>query len=200
MEPLLSDPVYLFVFYAAVAVAMGPDILREIRRRRHEDTETAEVHDEGLRRVIGITGGGGILLGVAAIYLIPSMTISWRSRVVFAIGIAVLLVGGAVRQYAVRTLDGYFTTTVKIHENQQVVETGPYRWVRHPSYTGGLLEYTGIGLVLSNWVSIVTIVGGLVIAYVYRIRVEERTLSEELGEPYQRFLDRTPYRLIPYVW
>ena len=199
MEPLLTDPVYLFVFYAAVAVAMGPDILREIRRRR-KDTGTAEIHDEGSRRLIGITGGGGILVGVGAIYLIPSMTISWRSRVVFVVGIAVLLVGGAVRRYAVRTLDEYFTPTVKIHENQQVVDTGPYRWVRHPSYTGSLLEYTGIGLVLSNWVSIVTIVGGLIIAYVYRIRVEERALSEELGEPYRRFLDRTPYRLIPYVW
>ncbi|UOO97261.1 isoprenylcysteine carboxylmethyltransferase family protein (plasmid) [Halococcus dombrowskii] len=191
---------YLFVFYAAVAVAMGPDILREIRRRRREDTETAEAHDKGSRRVIGITGGGGILVGVAAIYLLPSMTILWHSHIMFAVGIAVLLVGGAVRRYAVQTLDEYFTPTVKIHQNQQVIDTGPYRWVRHPSYTGGLLEYTGIGLVLSNWVSIVAIVGGLVIAYVYRIRIEERTLSEELGEPYQRFLDRTPYRLIPYVW
>ena len=200
MEPLLTDPAYLFVFYAAVAVAMGPDILREIRRRRRGDTETAEAHDAGSRRVIGLTGGGGILVGVGAIYLLPSMTITWRSRVVFTGGIAVLLVGGAIRRYAVRTLDEYFTPTVKIHEDQQVVDTGPYQWVRHPSYTGGLLEYAGIGLVLSNWVSLITIVGGLVIAYVYRIRIEERTLSEELGEPYQRFLNRTPYRLIPYVW
>ena len=74
MEPLLSDPVYLLVFYAAVAVAMGPDILREIRRRR-EDTDTAEAHDEGSRRVIGVAGGGGIIAGVAAVYLLPSMAI-----------------------------------------------------------------------------------------------------------------------------
>ena len=199
MDPLLSDPVYLSVFYAAVAVTMGPDILRGIRRRR-EDTGTAETHDEGSRRVIGVAGGGGILAGVAAVYLIPSMAISWHPRLVFAAGIAVMLVGGVIRQYAVRTLDDYFTTTVRIHENQQVVDTGPYRWVRHPSYTGGLLEYTGIGLILGNWMSLLTVVGGLVMAYVYRIRIEERTLSEELGEPYQRFLERTPYRLIPYVW
>lgn len=199
MDPLLSDPVYLFVFYAAVAVTMGPDILREMRRRG-DDTGAAEERDEGSRRIIGVAGGGGILAGVAAVYLVPSMAILWHPRLVFAAGIAVLLVGGVIRQYAVRTLDDYFTTTVKIRENQQVVDTGPYRWVRHPSYTGGLLEYTGIGLVLGNWVSLVTVVGGLAMAYVYRIRIEERTLSEELGEPYQRFLDRTPYRLIPYVW
>lgn len=199
MEPLLSDPVYLLVFYAAIAVAMGPDILREIRRRR-EDTDTAEAHDEGSRRVIGVAGGGGIIAGVATVYLLPSMAILWNPRLVFVAGIAVLLVGGVIRQYAVRTLDDYFTTTVRVHENQQVVDSGPYRWVRHPSYTGGLLEYTGIGLILGNWMSLITVVGGIVTAYVYRIRIEERTLSEELGKPYQRFLDRTPYRLIPYVW
>ncbi|ELY84662.1 methyltransferase family protein [Natrinema altunense] len=199
MEPVLNDPIYLIVFYAAVAVVMGPDILREIRRHR-DDTEAAETRDMGSRRVIGVASGGGILAGVAAVYQVPSMAILWHPRLVFAAGIAVLLVGGVIRQYAVRTLNEYFTSTIKVHDDQQVVDTGPYRWVRHPSYTGGLLEYTGIGLVLGNWVSLFTIVSALVIAYVYRIRIEERTLSEELGEPYQRFLDRTPFRLIPYVW
>ncbi|ELZ24787.1 methyltransferase family protein [Natrinema limicola] len=199
MEPLLNDSVYLLVFYAAVAVTMGPDILREVRRRR-DDTGAAVTRDEGSKRVIGVASGGGILAGVAAVYLVPSLAILWQPRLVFAAGIVVLLVGGVIRQYAVRTLNDYFTTTIKIHEDQQVVDTGPYRWVRHPSYTGSLLEYTGIGLVLGNWVSLVTVVGALVIAYVYRIRIEERALSEELGEPYQRFLNRTPYRLIPYVW
>jgi protein-S-isoprenylcysteine O-methyltransferase Ste14 len=199
MGPLFSEPEYLFVFYGAIAVAMGPDILREVRHRR-ADTDVAEAHDEGSKRVIGVVGGGGVLVGVAAAYLLPSMAISWHPRLAFAAGIVVLLVGGVVRQYAIRTLDDYFTTTVQIHDDQKVVDSGPYQWVRHPSYTGGLLEYAGFGLVLGNWVSLVTIVGGLAMAYVYRIRIEERTLSEELGEPYRRFLDRTPYRLFPYVW
>jgi protein-S-isoprenylcysteine O-methyltransferase Ste14 len=198
MEPLLNDPTYLLVFYAAVAVAMGPDILQEIRRRR-DDTGAAKPRDKGSKRVLGIASGGGILAGVAAVYLVPSMTIPWP-RFVFAAGIAVLLVGGIIRQYAVRTLDDYFTTTIKIHENQEVVDSGPYRWVRHPSYTGGLLEHTGIGLVLGNWMSLGAVATGIIAGYVYRIRIEERTLAEELGEPYRRFLDRTPYRLIPYVW
>jgi protein-S-isoprenylcysteine O-methyltransferase Ste14 len=88
----------------------------------------------------------------------------------------------------------------KVNRFQQVVDSGPYRLVRHPSYTGGLLEYTGIGLVLGNWISLGTVAAGTIAGYVYRIRIEERTLTEELGEPYQRFLDRTPYRLILYVW
>ena len=199
MEPLFNDPVYLLVFVAAVVVAMGPDILREIRHRR-TDTGDATTQDKGSKQVIGVASSGGVLAGLATVYLFPSMTIVWQPRLIFVTGIAFLLFGGVIRQYAVRTLDDYFTSTVKTHENQQVVDTGPYQWVRHPSYTGGLLEYSGIGLVLGNWVGLIAIVSPLVVAYVYRIRIEERTLSEELGEPYQRFLDRTPYRLVPYLW
>lgn len=199
MGPLFNDPVYLLVFVAAVVIAMGPDILREIRNRRTDTTDTT-TQDEGSKRVIGIASSGGILAGLTAAYLFPSMTIAWQPRAIFFTGIAFLLLGGVLRQYAVRTLDDYFTSTIKTHENQQVVDTGPYQWVRHPSYTGALVEYSGIGLVLGNWVGLIAIVSPLVVAYVYRIRIEERTLSEELGEPYQRFLDRTPYRLVPYLW
>ncbi len=124
MEAVLNDPIYLIVFYAAVAVVMGPDILREIRRHR-DDTEAAETRDMGSRRVIGVASGGGILAGVAAVYLVPSMAIPWHPRLVFAAGIAVLLVGGVIRQYAVRTLNEYFTSTIKVHDDQQVVDTGP---------------------------------------------------------------------------
>lgn len=199
MGPVFNDTVFLLVFVVAVVVAMGPDIRREIRQRR-TDAGDAKTRDRGSKRVIGVAGSGGLLAGLAAVYLVPSLTITRYPRLVFGVGVAILLLGGVIRQYAVRTLDDYFTSEVKIHDNQQVVDTGPYRLVRHPSYTGGLLEYGGIGLVLGNWVSPIAVVGPLIAAYVYRIRIEERALSEELGEPYQRFLDRTPYRLVPYVW
>lgn len=199
MGTVFDDPVSLFVFYGAVAIALGPDILREIRHRR-SDTGTAKTRDEGSKRVIGVAAGSGILAGVAAVYVVPSMAILGDARALFVVGTAVLLLGTGLRQYAVRTLDDYFTSSIKIHQSQQVVDTGPYRWVRHPSYTGGLLQYTGISLVLNNWASFTMIVGLLFIAYLYRMRIEERALSEELGEPYLDYLERTPHRLIPYVW
>ncbi len=64
----------------------------------------------------------------------------------------------------------------------------------------GLVQYTGIALVLNNWISLIVIVSLLFIAYFYRMRIEERVLSKELGEPYLDYLERTPHRLIPYVW
>ncbi|MBX0287300.1 methyltransferase family protein [Haloarcula salinisoli] len=192
-------PVAIFVVYTAVAVAFGPDILREIRHRR-SGAGTATVRDGRSKQVIGVAGGSGVLTGAVAVDLVPSLTVLGDVRIAVVAGIVVLFVGAGVRQYAVRTLDDYFTSAVQIHQGQQVVDTGPYRWVRHPSYTGGIVMYTGIGLIFNNWVSLTTIVGLLLIAYLYRIRIEERALSEELGEPYREYLERTPYRLVPYLW
>jgi protein-S-isoprenylcysteine O-methyltransferase Ste14 len=62
-----------------------------------------------------------------------------------------MAVGIAIRQWAVMVLGRYFTTNVRVHPGQTVVEEGPYRWVRHPSYTGMLITFVGIGLALWNW-------------------------------------------------
>lgn len=131
MGTVFDDPVSLFVFYGAVGVALGPDIFREIRHRR-SDTGTAKKRDEESKRVIGVAAGSGILAGVAAVYVAPSMAILDDARVLFVVGIAVLLLGTGLRQYAVRTLDDYFTSSIKIYQSQQVVDTGPYRWVLGP--------------------------------------------------------------------
>jgi protein-S-isoprenylcysteine O-methyltransferase Ste14 len=65
--------------------------------------------------------------------------------------LTLIAIGIAIRQWAVVVLGRYFTTDVRVHGGQTVVETGPYRWVRHPSYTGMLITFVGIGLALGNW-------------------------------------------------
>jgi protein-S-isoprenylcysteine O-methyltransferase Ste14 len=70
--------------------------------------------------------------------------------------------------------------------------------VRHPSYTGGILMFTGIGVALANWASLAILVIVSVAVYSYRIAVEEKALLGAIGEPYAAFM-RTRKRLIPYV-
>jgi len=113
---------------------------------------------------------------------------------------AVLTVGGTLfRQWAIRTLGAYFTRSVRVSSDQRVVQEGPYRWVRHPSYTGGMLAAVGIGLALGNAWSLAFLVAAIVPGFAYRIVVEEKALSETLGEPYRAYRVRTK-RLIPFVW
>ena len=76
---------------------------------------------------------------------------------------------------------------------------GPYRWLRHPSYTGILFAYTGIGFFLDNWLAPLAILVGSSLGLAYRIQVEERALVGEMGDRYRDFA-ATRKRLIPYVW
>lgn len=62
--------------------------------------------------------------------------------------------GIAIRQWSVALLGQLFTIDVRVHPDQTVVERGPYRWVRHPSYTGLIMSFVGIRLALGNWAAL----------------------------------------------
>jgi protein-S-isoprenylcysteine O-methyltransferase Ste14 len=117
----------------------------------------------------------------------------------FYVGLILMVVGIAVRLWAVSTLRGFFSYTVQIKEGHRVVERGPYRFVRHPAYTGSLLTILGVGFALQSWgaVLVMAVVFGL--TFGYRIRVEEKTLVASLGEEYLQYSKRVK-RLIPYVF
>jgi protein-S-isoprenylcysteine O-methyltransferase Ste14 len=87
---------------------------------------------------------------------------------------------------------------VDVHSGQTVIEAGPYRHIRHPSYTGALITVIGPGLVLGNWVSILALLACISVGYAYRIHVEETALVSALGQPYQEYMTRTA-RLVPFV-
>jgi len=96
-------------------------------------------------------------------------------------------------------LGRFFTVDVRVHEGQTVVERGPYRWLRHPSYTGLIVTFLGLGLALDNWVALAVLAVLPTAGLVYRIHFEERALLDCLGEPYRRFAAGRP-RLFPGVW
>jgi protein-S-isoprenylcysteine O-methyltransferase Ste14 len=118
---------------------------------------------------------------------------------IFVVGVALMAAGIVIRQWAVALLGKFFTTDVRVHTDQTVIETGPYRWVRHPSYTGLLMTLVGVGLALGNWASLALLVVLPTAGLVVRIRVEERALFGGIGEPYRRFAQGRA-RLIPGVW
>ncbi|MCU1302401.1 MAG: putative methyltransferase [Candidatus Sulfotelmatobacter sp.] len=109
-----------------------------------------------------------------------------------------MVAGAAFRWYSASLLGKYFTFDVATHSGQTVVERGPYRYIRHPSYTGALVSLFGFGLALGNWAGLVASVGCLGVAYAYRIPVEEGALVSALGEPYRQYLART-WRLVPFL-
>jgi protein-S-isoprenylcysteine O-methyltransferase Ste14 len=117
----------------------------------------------------------------------------------FALGAVLGWLGLLLRWSSFVSLGKYFTVVLTTSADQPVVERGPYRFLRHPSYTGLLLVFAGLGLMLGNWVSAVGAEGLVLIAVVYRIRVEERALINALGDRYREFA-ASRARLIPYIW
>jgi protein-S-isoprenylcysteine O-methyltransferase Ste14 len=117
----------------------------------------------------------------------------------FALGIVVWLAGIVLRLYSIRVLGRFFTYDVAISKGQGVVQSGPYRWVRHPSYSGGLLALLGFGLTMTNWIAAVVPLAVMALGYVYRIPLEERALIAGLGDPYRAYMQRT-WRLVPFVF
>jgi protein-S-isoprenylcysteine O-methyltransferase Ste14 len=112
----------------------------------------------------------------------------------------VLFAAGLIlRWWAIVTLGRFFTVDVTIERDHELVERGPFRWVRHPSYTGVLLAFLGWALTLRNWAAVAVVLGPIFVAFVRRMNVEEDALARALGDRYREYMRRTT-RLIPGVY
>jgi protein-S-isoprenylcysteine O-methyltransferase Ste14 len=115
------------------------------------------------------------------------------------IGLALVVIGISVRGIAIATLWRYFTYSVSIREGHDLVDRGLYRFIRHPSYTGVLLAFIGLGFARGNWLDVAIIAVGAFAAFSYRIAVEESALIEHFGDRYRDYMRRTK-RLIPGIY
>jgi protein-S-isoprenylcysteine O-methyltransferase Ste14 len=115
------------------------------------------------------------------------------------VGLGVLWAGVALRLWSIRTLGRYFTFAIQTSADQPLVTGGPYRVLRHPSYTGIWLAFVGVGVLFGNWLSLLVVAGLTLAGLVYRIRREERALTDALGERYRAYAATTK-RLIPFIW
>lgn len=154
--------------------------------------------DRGSLAVGSVSGVSGVALAFLAPLLLPVASIPGQPLLLFSAGIAVVILGIAWRWYAILTLGRYFTAAVIIQQQQPVVQHGPYRLIRHPSYSGVLVIVVGIGLMTGNWVSLCAITTSFLISVLYRIPIEEQELRRSL-EKYEEYMQRTK-RLIPFIY
>lgn len=186
----------LDIFYVAFAIWCIPELIGFFTQRPGPD---AQVHNRGSRIILMGLMWVGIFSAFWSASRMRSAEIAFARLPIFWIGIALMLAGTAFRWYAIRTLGAYFTRDVATRPDQQVIQNGPYRLIRHPSYTGGLMALLGTGLALGNWIGLATIVLLPLSAYLYRMGIEERALVEAIGQPYRDYMSRTR-RLIPFVY
>jgi protein-S-isoprenylcysteine O-methyltransferase Ste14 len=179
------------VFEVSVGAFAIGELWKSLRWRRDA---RADVPAEIVFRVVFFAG---ILLLPISRKVVPGAVIGGAG--VFVLGAVVGWLGLLLRWWSFATLGRYFTTVVKASPDQPVVDRGPYRWLRHPSYTGLLLVFLGCGLMLGNWVGAAASVVIVLAALVYRLRREERAMVAAVGESYSRFASSRA-RLVPYLW
>jgi protein-S-isoprenylcysteine O-methyltransferase len=114
--------------------------------------------------------------------------------------IVVLMIGGIfLRWWSISVLGRFFTVDVAIHADHELVTSGPYARVRHPSYTGTLLALVAIGLSTASWLGLAILMVPVLAATANRVRIEERALHGALGQTWTGYARRTS-RLVPFVW
>ena len=152
--------------------------------------------DRGTYPAIAVSIAVGMVSTVVAFLLeIGGLLPDWVSP----LGLMVVALGLGIRVWALRTLGRFFTMPITLRDDHEIVRAGPYRWLRHPAYTGGFVTAIGMTLCLGPWVGLVVTFVACLAAYVYRIRIEEATLVSRFGEEYRRYAAST-WRLLPLLY
>jgi len=216
MPLLLHDPVaHWLVVAAALAVVVGEVIatcLGQARDgKRHVLGSLVESlmlyvrgrgaairQDRGTRLIVAVA----VYLGIAAalaIARVPRLRAYANNWWTLGLGVAIVLAGAALRDWAILSLGRYFRREVTIEPGQRIVRRGPYRVLRHPSYTGIFLIVAGFGLAFGSWISAAIALLIVFVGMLPRIRVEERALAHAFGADYTDYANSTA-RVLPHVW
>ena len=176
------------------------EVVRQRRRGTDRSLVTSSADlDPASVRLLALTWWPAGLAALAAAAGLPRFAVSQRStRPCLVAGVAVTGAGVALRQWAIATLGEYFVGHVQVQPGQTVVSSGPYCWLRHPSYTGQWLEMIGVGLSTGNVVSLATCVLVPLVGITARISGEEGELAASLPG-YRDYMHGKP-RLVPFLW
>jgi protein-S-isoprenylcysteine O-methyltransferase Ste14 len=171
-----------------------------------ELSQRSQPSREGATKIAGIGGRLVALACVIATTVVANLTprvfpaaAIRPGAVAFAAGMVVLLAGLVLRGWSFKALGLYFTHTVMVSSDQPVIARGPYRVLRHPSYTGIILAAIGIGLASANWADLAGLLLLTLTALLWRIRIEEAALMTTLGDRYRAYAAQHK-RLVPLVW
>ena len=172
------------------------EILLTLTRRSRSKTGTKQ--DRSTLGIIWLVIAVSITAGVFVAQKFQAAALP-HGRMFSGAGVVLFVAGLALRWWAIITLGRFFTVDVTIEKDHELVERGPFRIVRHPSYTGVLLAFVGYALSLRNWAALLVILLPIGAAFIRRMNVEEDALSRALGPHYADYMKRTK-RLVPFVY
>ncbi len=198
MRPVpYTNPLAAVVYWAGFAAWMLAE--GTMLRRNRPGVAVATRDRDRSKWVLMVGMWVGISVASALAASVTSAAIEPLRVPVFLLGMAMFTAGVMLRCWSIVVLGRFFTYEVRVATDQTVIDTGPYRVVRHPAYAANLLVCLGIGVALGNWLALCAAIALPVAAHLPRIFKEERLLASELGEPYARYA-ASHRRIIPGLW
>ena len=181
----------LVVFSVTLAIWAVLELILARRTNRNELVSTNRWSELAIN-------ASTVVAVIAALVLSSATSGRIRPPSAFALGIAMMAAGVAIRMASAQSLGGSYTLIVGLQPGQEVCDRGLYRWVRHPGYAGTMIALLGLGFALMSWYSVLAIT--LVVpALVARIALEERMLTRAFAPTYGAYCRRTRWRLLPGV-
>jgi protein-S-isoprenylcysteine O-methyltransferase Ste14 len=197
MLPLvLTNHIAAQILTGCYFIWLVPEIIHTFAHRVDTKSWT---NDPYSGQAVKISLGMAVLLANWLVRVQTWATISWQPVLIFGLGVALMVSGVVFRWYVIRVLGKYFSVQLAVQPGQTVMKDGPYRWIRHPSYTGSLITMLGLGMAFTNWLCLISVPLIVFIGYSYRVNIEEQMLVNALGDPYREYMQHTK-RFIPFVY
>jgi len=202
LETLPVNPMGAFLLLVGTAYTAGVVIVYWIRKERFWEplvggTTTQQEH--------GNRSFSVVVCGMVAAFYLPPLEylhapeILPRSVSMQTAGMGLVILGVLLFIWARHSLGSSYSGHISVTDEQTLVRRGPYRFIRHPAYTGYFLMAAGLSLGYSSFAGLTAIVILLLPGLIYRMNIEERLLIAHFGEAYRQYI-RATKRLVPGLW
>lgn len=183
-----------FFLWLLLGIWLGSELWISLREWGEADT----AQDRHTKKVFAFCAAAAISIGLLGPRP-PAYTIYHSRAIMLFLGSATMLLGISLRVLSVLALGQYFRTTVMIQKGQTVIKTGPYKYIRHPSYLGTLITVFGFGLAVDNWFVTGAMLAVMFYGIAQRIAVEEEVMERGFGKAYIDYKRKTK-KLIPKIY
>ncbi len=196
MTPLFASPVFTAI--AAVVSVFIIYTARMLELNAKREVIAGKVQELFTFRLFMLTGTLMLVCSLGEFFVQRRVQppVFWTC---FALGWLSAIASFAIRRRAIAALGKFWSLHVEIRENHEFVRSGPFRWVRHPTYFSMFLELLAIGLILDAFAVIVAVPFLFIPVLLMRIRMEETALVAKFGDAYREYQRSTP-AVMPLRW
>ena len=195
MEKLFSSSIDQGLFIGIFIIWCLIILSERLVIKKHDNIQVKEKKDKGTYFLVYFT----VLFSISISFILSSEEITRLPYLIFYIGIGFVIIGILVREYSFYTLGSFFSFEIKVFEGHKLIDKGPYKFIRHPAYSGLVLSIIGISLCVRSLIAVLIVMIMCFIAVGLRIKFEENLLFIKFGQDFVNYKKKTK-KVIPFIY